>query len=72
MLEKRWKSSLPADTLRKDLIDIHPTAYSFKIMLHKMKHHTKQSINDTLDYSKQKLDKGNRVPDYKVGHIILA
>ncbi|MBW0557513.1 hypothetical protein O181_097228, partial [Austropuccinia psidii MF-1] len=35
MLEKRWNPRLPADTLRKDLIDIHPTASSFKIMLDK-------------------------------------
>ncbi|MBW0512756.1 hypothetical protein O181_052471 [Austropuccinia psidii MF-1] len=26
MLEKRWNPRLPADTLRKDLIYIHPTA----------------------------------------------
>ncbi|MBW0560482.1 hypothetical protein O181_100197 [Austropuccinia psidii MF-1] len=29
MLEKGWNPRLPADTLRKDLIDIHPTASSF-------------------------------------------
>ncbi|MBW0580224.1 hypothetical protein O181_119939, partial [Austropuccinia psidii MF-1] len=42
MLEKGWNPRLPADTLRKDLIDIHPTASSFKIMLDKVKHHAKQ------------------------------
>ncbi|MBW0505622.1 hypothetical protein O181_045337 [Austropuccinia psidii MF-1] len=26
MLEKGWNPRLPADTLRKDLVDIHPTA----------------------------------------------
>ncbi|MBW0586697.1 hypothetical protein O181_126412 [Austropuccinia psidii MF-1] len=26
MLEKGWNPKLPADTLKKDLIDIHPTA----------------------------------------------
>ncbi|MBW0582721.1 hypothetical protein O181_122436 [Austropuccinia psidii MF-1] len=35
MLEKGWNPRLPADTLRKDLIDIHPTASSFKIILDK-------------------------------------
>ncbi|MBW0569883.1 hypothetical protein O181_109598 [Austropuccinia psidii MF-1] len=29
MLEKGWNPKLPADTLKKDLIDIHPTASSF-------------------------------------------
>ncbi|MBW0560058.1 hypothetical protein O181_099773 [Austropuccinia psidii MF-1] len=43
MLEKGWNPRLPADTLRKDLIEIHPTASSFKVMLDKVKHHAKQS-----------------------------
>ncbi|MBW0509120.1 hypothetical protein O181_048835 [Austropuccinia psidii MF-1] len=43
MLEKGWNPRLPEDTLRKKLIEIHPTASSFKIMLDKMKHHATQS-----------------------------
>ncbi|MBW0559024.1 hypothetical protein O181_098739 [Austropuccinia psidii MF-1] len=35
MLEKEWNPRLPADTLRKDLIEIHPTASRFKEMLDK-------------------------------------
>ncbi|MBW0536194.1 hypothetical protein O181_075909 [Austropuccinia psidii MF-1] len=35
MLEKGWNSRLPADTLRKDLIVIHPTASIFKLILDK-------------------------------------
>ncbi|MBW0467631.1 hypothetical protein O181_007346 [Austropuccinia psidii MF-1] len=35
MLEKRWNPILPYDTLKKDLVDIPPTASSFKIMLDK-------------------------------------
>ncbi|MBW0569431.1 hypothetical protein O181_109146 [Austropuccinia psidii MF-1] len=31
MLEKGWNPKLPADTLKKDLIDIHPTASSFRL-----------------------------------------
>ncbi|MBW0539285.1 hypothetical protein O181_079000 [Austropuccinia psidii MF-1] len=54
ILEKEWNPRLPEDTLRKDLIDIHPTASSFKIILDKVKHHAKQSINDAFDYAKQK------------------
>ncbi|MBW0553309.1 hypothetical protein O181_093024 [Austropuccinia psidii MF-1] len=57
MLEKGWNPRLPEDTLRKDSIDIHPTAFSFKIMLDKVKHHAKQSMNDAFDYAKQKWDK---------------
>ncbi|MBW0558489.1 hypothetical protein O181_098204 [Austropuccinia psidii MF-1] len=40
ILEKGWNPRLPPDTLRKDLIDINPTASSFKIMLDKVKHHS--------------------------------
>ncbi|MBW0583131.1 hypothetical protein O181_122846 [Austropuccinia psidii MF-1] len=72
MLEKGWNPRLPADTLRKDLIDIHPTASSFKIMLDKVKHHAKQSMNDAFDYTKQKWDKSHKVPDCKVGDLVLV
>ncbi|MBW0558375.1 hypothetical protein O181_098090 [Austropuccinia psidii MF-1] len=33
MLEKGWNPRLPYDTLKKDLVDIHPTASSFKLVL---------------------------------------
>ncbi|MBW0548186.1 hypothetical protein O181_087901 [Austropuccinia psidii MF-1] len=72
MLEKGWNPRLPADTLRKDLIDIHPTASSFKVMLDKVKHHEKQSINDAFEYAKQKWDKSHKVPDFKVGDLVLV
>ncbi|MBW0558142.1 hypothetical protein O181_097857 [Austropuccinia psidii MF-1] len=39
MLEKGWNPRLPEDTLRKDLIYIHPTASIFKIVLYKVKPH---------------------------------
>ncbi|MBW0523225.1 hypothetical protein O181_062940 [Austropuccinia psidii MF-1] len=42
MLEKGWNPRLSEDTMRKDLIEIHPTASSFTIMLDKVKHHAKQ------------------------------
>ncbi|MBW0557107.1 hypothetical protein O181_096822 [Austropuccinia psidii MF-1] len=38
MLKKGWNPRLPENTLRKDLIDIHPTAFRFKIPLDKVKH----------------------------------
>ncbi|MBW0553686.1 hypothetical protein O181_093401 [Austropuccinia psidii MF-1] len=42
ILEKVWNPRLPGDTLRKDLIDIDPTASSFKIILDKVKNHSKK------------------------------
>ncbi|MBW0478856.1 hypothetical protein O181_018571 [Austropuccinia psidii MF-1] len=72
MLEKGWNSRLPADTLRKYLIDIHPTASSFKIMLDKVKHHAKQSVNETFDCAKQRWDNNHKVPACKVGDLALV
>ncbi|MBW0529602.1 hypothetical protein O181_069317 [Austropuccinia psidii MF-1] len=54
MLEKGWNPRLAAATLRKDLIEIHPTDSSLKIMIDKVKHHAKQSMNAAFDYAKQK------------------
>ncbi|MBW0502113.1 hypothetical protein O181_041828 [Austropuccinia psidii MF-1] len=62
MSEKGWNPRLPADTLRKDLIDIHPTSFSFKIMLDKVKHHAKQSMNDVLTMENRS---GTRVTKYQ-------
>ncbi|MBW0588943.1 hypothetical protein O181_128658 [Austropuccinia psidii MF-1] len=71
MLEKGWNPRLPADTLRKNLIEIHPTASSFEMILYKVKHHAKQSMNDVFDYAKQKWYKSHKVPDFKVGDLAL-
>ncbi|MBW0504854.1 hypothetical protein O181_044569 [Austropuccinia psidii MF-1] len=72
MLEKGWNPGLQEDTLRKTLIDIHPKASSFKIILDKVNHHAKQSMNDAFDYSKQKWDKTHKVPDFKIGDLVLV
>ncbi|MBW0570225.1 hypothetical protein O181_109940 [Austropuccinia psidii MF-1] len=50
MLEKGWNPILPADSLRIDLIEIHPIASSFNIMLDKVKHHANQSPKKPTDY----------------------
>ncbi|MBW0537952.1 hypothetical protein O181_077667 [Austropuccinia psidii MF-1] len=39
MLEKGWNPILLYDTLKKDLVYIHPKASSFKLMLDKERHH---------------------------------
>ncbi|MBW0563745.1 hypothetical protein O181_103460 [Austropuccinia psidii MF-1] len=72
MLDKGWNTRLPEDTPRKDLIEIHPKYSSFKIILDKVKHHVKQSMNDAFDYAKQKWDKTHKVPDFKVGDLVLV
>ncbi|MBW0539315.1 hypothetical protein O181_079030 [Austropuccinia psidii MF-1] len=72
MLEKGWNPRLPADILRKDLIDIHPTASSSKLILDKVKHHAKQIMNEAFYYAKKRLEKSHKVPDFKVGDLVLV
>ncbi|MBW0558678.1 hypothetical protein O181_098393 [Austropuccinia psidii MF-1] len=72
MLEKGWNPKLPVDTLKKDLVDIHPTASSFKLFLDKVRHHAKQSMKDAFEYAKQKWDKSHKNPEFKVGDLILV
>ncbi|MBW0469128.1 hypothetical protein O181_008843 [Austropuccinia psidii MF-1] len=72
MLEKGGNPRLPADTLSKDLIDIHATASRIKMILDKVKHHANKTINDVFDYAKQKWDQSYKVPDFKVGDLVLV
>ncbi|MBW0560902.1 hypothetical protein O181_100617 [Austropuccinia psidii MF-1] len=72
MLEKGWNPRLSADTLRKDLIGIHPTSSSFKVMVDKVKHSEKQSMNDAFQSAKQKWDKSHKVQDFKIGYLALV
>ncbi|MBW0513179.1 hypothetical protein O181_052894 [Austropuccinia psidii MF-1] len=67
ILEKGWNPKLPVDTLKKDLVYIHPTALSFKLLLDKVRHNAKHSINNVFQYSKQKWDKSHKNPEFKVG-----
>ncbi|MBW0546297.1 hypothetical protein O181_086012 [Austropuccinia psidii MF-1] len=44
ILEKGWKPKLPQDSLRKDLVEIHPTASSFEEMLDRARNHAARFI----------------------------
>ncbi|MBW0547427.1 hypothetical protein O181_087142 [Austropuccinia psidii MF-1] len=72
MLEKGWNPKLPVDTLNKDLVYIHPTSSSFKLLLDKVSHHENQSLNNAFEYAKQKWDKTHKTPEFKVGDFILV
>ncbi|MBW0587516.1 hypothetical protein O181_127231 [Austropuccinia psidii MF-1] len=72
MLEKGWNPKLTVDTLKKDLVDIYPTASSIKLFLDKVRHHANQSMNDAFEYAKQKWDKSHKIPGFKVGDLILV
>ncbi|MBW0543253.1 hypothetical protein O181_082968 [Austropuccinia psidii MF-1] len=72
MLEKGWNPNLPSDNLKKDLVNIHPTASRFKLFLDKLRNHANQSMNDDFEYAKQKWDKSHKTPEFKVGDLILV
>ncbi|MBW0565523.1 hypothetical protein O181_105238 [Austropuccinia psidii MF-1] len=72
ILEKGWNHKLPVDILKKYLVDINPTSSSFTLLLDKVSHHAKKSINDAFEYSKNKWDKGYKDAEFKVGDLILV
>ncbi|MBW0537242.1 hypothetical protein O181_076957 [Austropuccinia psidii MF-1] len=67
-----WCNLIPAFELAEKRSVHFSTAFSFKIMSDKVKHHAKQSMNDAFDYEKQKCDKSNKVPEFKVGDLVLV
>ncbi|MBW0550528.1 hypothetical protein O181_090243 [Austropuccinia psidii MF-1] len=72
ILEKGWNPKLPQDSLRKDLVEIHPTASSFKGMLDKARKHAVRCMEDSFAYAKDKLDKSHATPDFKLGDLVLV
>ncbi|MBW0583219.1 hypothetical protein O181_122934 [Austropuccinia psidii MF-1] len=48
ILEKGWNPKLPQDSLRKEFVEIHPTAYSFKGMLDKARKHAVRCMEDSF------------------------
>ncbi|MBW0570755.1 hypothetical protein O181_110470 [Austropuccinia psidii MF-1] len=71
MLGKGWNPKLPVDTLKKDLVDIHPAASSFNLLLDKVRHHANQRMNDAFEYAKLEWDKSHRTLGFEVGDLIL-
>ncbi|MBW0503046.1 hypothetical protein O181_042761 [Austropuccinia psidii MF-1] len=72
ILEKGWNPRLNYDILKKDLVDIHPTASSFKIMLEKARHHANRCRQESCKYAKERWDKSHKPPDFKVGDLVLV
>ncbi|MBW0464180.1 hypothetical protein O181_003895 [Austropuccinia psidii MF-1] len=72
ILEKGWNPKLPQDSLRKYLVEIHPTAASFKKILDKTRKHAVRCIKDSFAYTKEKWDKSHAMPDFKVGDLVLV
>ncbi|MBW0539483.1 hypothetical protein O181_079198 [Austropuccinia psidii MF-1] len=71
ILEKGWNPKLLLDSLRKDLVEINPTAASFKGMLAKTRKHAVRCMQDSFAYPKDKWDKSHTTADFKVHDLVL-
>ncbi|MBW0588508.1 hypothetical protein O181_128223 [Austropuccinia psidii MF-1] len=72
ILEKGWNPKLPQDSLRKEFIEIHPTAAIFKGMLDKASKNAVRLMEDSFAYAKDKWDKSHSTPDFKVEDLVLV
>ncbi|MBW0552099.1 hypothetical protein O181_091814 [Austropuccinia psidii MF-1] len=72
ILEKGWNPKLPLNSLRNDLVEIHPKAGSFKDILDIARKHALRCMEDSFAYAKDKWDKSHATPDLKVGDLVLV
>ncbi|MBW0527055.1 hypothetical protein O181_066770 [Austropuccinia psidii MF-1] len=72
ILEKGWNAKLPQHFLRKYLVEIHPTASSFKGMLDRARKHVVRCMEDSFPYAKDKLDKSHATPYFKVRDLVVV
>ncbi|MBW0502962.1 hypothetical protein O181_042677 [Austropuccinia psidii MF-1] len=72
ILEKGWNHRLLQDSLRKDLVEVHPTADSFKGTLEKARKNAVRCMEDPFAYAKDNWGKSNATPDFKVGALVLV
>ncbi|MBW0583265.1 hypothetical protein O181_122980 [Austropuccinia psidii MF-1] len=63
ILEKGWNPKLPQYSLRKELVETHPTDASFKGILDKARKHAVRCMEDSFAYAKDKWDKSHATPD---------
>ncbi|MBW0507466.1 hypothetical protein O181_047181 [Austropuccinia psidii MF-1] len=72
ILEKGGNPKLPQDFLRNNLVEIHPTAASFKEVLDKSIKDAVRFMEDSFAYAKDKWDKSHATGDFKVGDLVLV
>ncbi|MBW0539516.1 hypothetical protein O181_079231 [Austropuccinia psidii MF-1] len=72
ILEKVWNPKLPLDSLRKDLVELHPMAASFKGIIEKARKHSVRCMEDSFESAEDKWDKSHATPDFKLGDLVLV
>ncbi|MBW0511827.1 hypothetical protein O181_051542 [Austropuccinia psidii MF-1] len=69
---KLFNPRLPQDSLRKGLVEMNLTAASFKGMVDKARENAVRCMGDFFAYAKDKWDKSDATPDFKVGDLVLV
>ncbi|MBW0592777.1 hypothetical protein O181_132492, partial [Austropuccinia psidii MF-1] len=59
-------------SLRKELVEIHPTSASLKGVLEKLRKNAVRLKEDSFAYAKDKWDESHATPDFKVGDLVLV
>ncbi|MBW0503469.1 hypothetical protein O181_043184 [Austropuccinia psidii MF-1] len=67
VLEKVWNPTLTQDSLKNNLVELNPTSAGFTGILAKSMKHVVRCMEDSFAYAKDKWDKSNATPDFKVG-----
>ncbi|MBW0512529.1 hypothetical protein O181_052244 [Austropuccinia psidii MF-1] len=72
IIEKGWNPKLAQDSLRKDLVEIDPTASNFKGILAKAMKHALQCMEESFAYFEDKWDKSHATSNFKVRDLLLV
>ncbi|MBW0478160.1 hypothetical protein O181_017875 [Austropuccinia psidii MF-1] len=72
VLGKGWNPRLTQDYLRKNLVELHQMAASFRRILEKARKHAVRHMEDSFAYAKDKWEKLPATPHFKVGDLVLV
>ncbi|MBW0534110.1 hypothetical protein O181_073825 [Austropuccinia psidii MF-1] len=72
LVEKGWNPLLPVDHLKKNLLNIHPTAKDFYDMWKRACDTAARCIPEAKEYNKQRWEKTHMEPDCKEGDQVIV
>ncbi|MBW0481485.1 hypothetical protein O181_021200 [Austropuccinia psidii MF-1] len=72
LVEKGWNPLFPVDHLRKNILNIHPTAKDFHDMWKRACDTAAKCIAEDKEYHKKRYDKTHMEPDFKEGDQVLT
>ncbi|MBW0554078.1 hypothetical protein O181_093793 [Austropuccinia psidii MF-1] len=72
LVEKGWNPLLTVDHLKKNILNIHPTAKDFHGMWKRACETAAKFIAEAKEYNKQRWDKSHTEPDFREGDPVLV